>query len=163
MNLLPHKRTLCLSNLTGSLSRLVSSTTGVKCQCFLFNQCFILGLYFNGGDKTEFECLCRYIFCPFLIPCLCYVNLNNLFSICTNSLEKCAVHLLQDTTAVLTLHQTKTTLTQPKTSFYYIQVFVFVLVKNSRLCCFQSGGSQSSLCGTLIYSDNLTSPPNKMK
>lgn len=109
MNLLPHKRTLCLSNLTGSLSRLVSSTTGVKCQCFLFNQCFILGLYFNGGDKTEFECLCRYIFCPFLIPCLCYVNLNNLFSICTNSLEKCAVHLLQDTTAVLTLHQTKTT------------------------------------------------------
>lgn len=107
MNLLPHKRTLCLSNLTSSLSRLVSSTTGVKRQCSLFNQCFILGLYFNGGMKQQFKCRCRYIFWRFQIPGLCYVNLNNLWfiSICTNPLEKCAVLLLKDTTAVLTLHQ----------------------------------------------------------
>lgn len=78
MNLLPHKRTLCLSNLTGSLSRLVSSTTGVKCQCSLFNQCFILGLYFNTGMKWQLKCRCRYIFCPFEIPGPGSVNLNNL-------------------------------------------------------------------------------------
>lgn len=75
MNSLPHKRTLCLSHLTGSLSRLGSSMAGVKCQCSPFHQCLIPGLYFNKEMKQQFKCHCRYVFVPF--PGLCYVNLNN--------------------------------------------------------------------------------------
>lgn len=43
------------SDLTGSLCRLLSNTPGVKCQCLLFNPCFIPGLYFNRGDETALQ------------------------------------------------------------------------------------------------------------
>lgn len=75
MNLLPHKRTLCLSHLTGSLLGLGSSPTGVKCQCTPFHQCLIPGSYFNERMKQQLKCHGRYVSVPF--PGLCYVNLNN--------------------------------------------------------------------------------------
>lgn len=111
---LTYKRTLCLSHLTGSLSRLVSSITGVKCWCSLFNQCLILGLYFNKGMKWQFKCPCRYIFDPF--PGICYVNLSNvelIFNPYKSPREMC-FHLLKDSRAVLICQTPKAGLCLPQ-------------------------------------------------
>lgn len=134
MNLLPHKRTLCLSNLTGSLSRLLSSTTGVKCQCFLFHQCFILGLYFNKGNETAIQMSLQIYFCPFLILCLCCVNLNNLsfiFNLYKSLGEMCCSYAIRhNSCADITPKPRSKPLTQPKRSFYYLcfsQIFQILL------------------------------------
>lgn len=124
MNLLPHKRTLCLSNLTGSLSRLLSSTTGVKCQCFLFHQCFILGLYFNKGNEIAIQMSLQIYFCPFLILYLCYVNLNNLsfiFNLYKSFGEMCySCAIRHNSCADITPKPRSKPLSQPKRSFYHL-------------------------------------------
>lgn len=127
MNLLPHKRTLCLLSLAGSLSRLLSSTTGVKCQCSLFNQCFILGLDFNRGDETAIQMSLQVYFCPFSIPCLCCVNLNNLsfiFKLYKPRGEMCYSFATRRNSCADITPNLKLPLTQLKGSFYYSQLFL---------------------------------------
>lgn len=108
--------------------------------------------------KQQFKCHCRYIFCPFFIPGLCYVNLNNLefiFNLYKSLGEMCYSFAKRHNSCVDLTPKPGLSFPQPKRSFYYIQLFFFFSVKIARLYCLQTSGPLGAFCGRLIYSDSL--------
>lgn len=95
--------------------------------CSLFNQCFILGLYFNRGECNSNLNVADIFLDPFkFLVCVMWISLiYHLFSICTKCLEKCAIRKRRNSCADTT-PKPRLLLTQPEGSLYHIQLFFFL-------------------------------------
>lgn len=126
--------------------------------CSLFNQCFILGLYFNRGECNSNLNVADIFLDPFkFLVCVMWISLiYHLFSICTKCLEKCAIRKRRNSCADTT-PKPRLLLTQPEGSLYHIQLFFssLIIIAKLYMVCLQNIGSQSSFHEILIWTGIL--------